>query len=292
MRHMYFEDFLEGIVRLASIVALPTATEVDAAGAEDAGAFMLTLYHMEKRAPYHSFVSHRSSTWHAKPHQRIYKCVGHLLRIVHRVIEANGHSALSGSTRLDGGNDRGVHLLESTAGRCCERLLSGGGFLALPPASVSGDLLASLAEVDAEILAMLRRVPAFAALTEENLTHLRGALSVARYEEGEYVFYQGDEGDVFYLIIGGEAEALRAEPDDHTCEERLVATLASADCFGERALLRNEARAASIVAKGGRLYVAYISRDDFEACLGRPLSSFGLVSGAPAAAAPAVGDET
>ena len=54
----------------------------------------------------------------------------------------------------------------------------------------------------------------------------------------------------------------------------LLLTLVESDCFGERALLHNEPRAASVMAKG-RLSVAYISRSNFEEVLG-PLSSYRL----------------
>ena len=51
--------------------------------------------------------------------------------------------------------------------------------------------------------------------------------------------------------------------------------LHASDCFGERALIYNEPRAASVRAGPGCvLYVVFITRERFEQTLGRPLSEF------------------
>ena len=66
---------------------------------------------------------------------------------------------------------------------------------------------------------------------------------------------------------------LRREVDEDggEGEESLLATLGEGACFGERALLRNEMRYASIVARS-RLFTLYIDRERFEQALG-PLKS-------------------
>ena len=58
-------------------------------------------------------------------------------------------------------------------------------------------------------------------------------------------------------------------------EDKLMCRLHPSDCFGERALMFDEPRAASIYAGPGcNLYTVFITRDDFEATLGKPLSEF------------------
>ena len=83
-------------------------------------------------------------------------------------------------------------------------------------------------------------MPAFRALDEAQLEVLRAAMSVAKFEDGERVFDQGDEGDAFYLITTGHCEVLRFDPaacmGEDGGEERM-GRLHKSDCFGERALL-------------------------------------------------------
>ena len=81
-------------------------------------------------------------------------------------------------------------------------------------------------------------------------------------------------GHYLILITGGEAEVLRVDPDDPSAEEVLLVTLREGDCFGELALLRDEPRAATIMASG-QLTTCYISRPEFEAVLGPLLHTEG-----------------
>ena len=132
--------------------------------------------------------------------------------------------------------------------------------------------------VESSIMDALRHVPAFDVLPEEQLKQLRSALSSAKFEDGERIIHQGDEGDTFYLITSGHCEVLRFDETyavgERGGEERL-GRLHASDCFGERALLYNEPRAASIRAGPGcRLYVVFITRAAFEAALGKPLEAF------------------
>ena len=60
---------------------------------------------------------------------------------------------------------------------------------------------------------------------------------------------------------------LRADPADLEGDEDEIAHLAEGATFGERALLRNEERFASIVATS-RLFTLSIDRMHFEATLG------------------------
>ena len=55
MRTLMFEDFLEAIVRVAALVALPTDEEINESGAADAGQYLLTLE--EQARPPHVAIS-------------------------------------------------------------------------------------------------------------------------------------------------------------------------------------------------------------------------------------------
>jgi len=60
------------------------------------------------------------------------------------------------------------------------------------------------------------------------------------------VIKEGDEGDVFYLIMKGEAVATKTIEIGKAPHE--VYNYKVGDYFGERALLKNEPRAANIIA--------------------------------------------
>ena len=70
------------------------------------------------------------------------------------------------------------------------------------------------------------------------------------------------------MIIDGEADVTRWEMGD----EQFIARLGPGDVFGERALIKQEARYATIKA-ATKLKSASITRDDFERVIGAPLSA-------------------
>ena len=73
---------------------------------------------------------------------------------------------------------------------------------------------------------------------------LGGSQGITRehFEPGQYVFRQGELGDRLYIILSGEAEVLRTEGD----REALLARLGAGQCFGEMALVQQQARNASV----------------------------------------------
>jgi len=200
----------------------------------------------------------------------------------------------AGTPSAEGGASNARRRLESgTSGRWCDgawrisdaeadrfcRYRQEGGELLHCDLEVHGnELVAAMERAEANIMHSLRDVPAFDMLGAEELATLRAALSVAKFEDGERVINQGEEGDTFYLITTGSCDVLRFDPRFCVGEqggEEIVGRLHSSDCFGERALLHKDVRAASIRAGPGcRLYVVFITRENFELALGKPLEAF------------------
>ena len=117
----------------------------------------------------------------------------------------------------------------------------------------------------------LRKVSIFSALSDDQLDLLREHMTEKMFAVGETVFEQGDQGDAFYVVIMGAALVLRREQGAD--ESTLIAEIGengTDSFFGERALLKNETRYATIAAKTP-LTTYWISRDRFESVLG-PLS--------------------
>jgi len=83
------------------------------------------------------------------------------------------------------------------------------------------------------------------------------------FSAGEKVIIEGETGSTFYLVISGEAYAEKVV--DGRAKE--VYKYSAGDYFGELALLKNEPRAATIVARS-QLKLALIDRDSFKRLLG------------------------
>jgi CRP-like cAMP-binding protein len=87
---------------------------------------------------------------------------------------------------------------------------------------------------------ILRDVPLFAQLEEDDLETLARQLHERRFPEGSAVTTEGSTGAGFFVIAEGNAEVMVG--DEHR------ATLGPGDHFGEIALIDDGVRSASIVA--------------------------------------------
>ncbi|CAM9698187.1 unnamed protein product, partial [Ectocarpus sp. 12 AP-2014] len=88
---------------------------------------------------------------------------------------------------------------------------------------------------------------------------------VQSFDEGDYIIRQGEEGTRFFIINDGEVRCTCNVPG--TGEEREIMRLGKSEFFGERALLKNEPRAANVIGVG---YVdcLVLERADFINLLG------------------------
>ena len=114
-----------------------------------------------------------------------------------------------------------------------------------------------------QIELFLNSVPLLKTLTREERVQLCDAFEKVTYDPGQVVIKQGDEGDEFYVVMDGEAEVFEREGR----AEKKVNHLTKADFFGERALLKNEARMATVIALT-KLTVLVLKRNVFTNVLG------------------------
>lgn len=125
---------------------------------------------------------------------------------------------------------------------------------ALPLAAVDRVAARRVARVQ-----LLRGVPLFATLGMEPLERLAAGAESEIHPVGADIVREGDmRADLFYVIEGGTADVLLGE--------WAVAHLGPGDAFGERALLRDAPRAATVRATS-ELALQAIQRDDFLAAL-------------------------
>jgi MFS family permease len=128
-----------------------------------------------------------------------------------------------------------------------------------------------LAEIDSSVavpearLALLRTLPIFAPLPAPAMERVASRLIPTKAAAGTEIVKQGDPGDRFYIIEGGEVAVSK--------DGRTVASLGRGDFFGEIALLREIPRTATVTARTDTLLYA-LERDDFlEAVTGHPQST-------------------
>jgi CRP-like cAMP-binding protein len=109
-----------------------------------------------------------------------------------------------------------------------------------------------------ETIALLRRVPVFSTLSAEELTRVAQMAMPRRFEAGEVVFKEGDEGSTCYIVRSGRARAIREHPDGRSIT---LAHFEPGDIFGEMAMLDGERRSATVETTEGTEAIAILSSD-------------------------------
>ncbi len=91
----------------------------------------------------------------------------------------------------------------------------------------------------------LGKVPLFANLKQRQLERLAHRFVTRQFKTGQDMVTQGKGGSGLFIIVSGQAEAVRVRTDG----SRIVLnTFGPTDFFGEMALLDEEPRTASVVA--------------------------------------------
>lgn len=105
----------------------------------------------------------------------------------------------------------------------------------------------------------LRAIPLFANLDETLLRSIADSFVTERYAAGEAIVVEGELGDIFYIIVRGSAEAVKAEDDGR---ERQLEILQDGDFFGEIALLEDVTRTATVRTRTPTIVLA-LEREQF-----------------------------
>jgi CRP-like cAMP-binding protein len=101
----------------------------------------------------------------------------------------------------------------------------------------------AVAASSAEIADLLRRVPLFSTLAEEDLARVAEVAEPRRFDAGTVVLREGDASDTCYVIRSGRARALREQTDGRSIT---LAQFGPGDIFGELAMLDDEGRSATV----------------------------------------------
>src|SRR5215470_14915338 len=113
-------------------------------------------------------------------------------------------------------------------------------------------------------LELLRTVPIFSELTEEELAALARLALRKRYPKDTVVFFENEEGDSFFMILEGRIKVTILGDDGR---EIILSVLGPGDFFGEMALLDNEPRSATAIAVEDSELLS-LHRTDFQGVTG------------------------
>jgi CRP/FNR family cyclic AMP-dependent transcriptional regulator len=94
-----------------------------------------------------------------------------------------------------------------------------------------------------DTVALLRRVPVFSTLPEDDLGRVADVAVPRRFSASEVVFREGDESNTCYIVRSGKARAIRAHTDGRSIT---LANFGPGDIFGELAMFGNERRSATV----------------------------------------------
>ena len=92
---------------------------------------------------------------------------------------------------------------------------------------------------------LLRSIPLFEGLSEEDLQALSGALELRTFKAGEMIFAQGDEGSALYIVESGDVNIHLPGDASHRIS---LKDLSRGEYFGELALFDEKPRSASALA--------------------------------------------
>ena len=118
-----------------------------------------------------------------------------------------------------------------------------------------------------EKIMFLKESSFFAALPLEELYHIALSIQEESAREGSVVIKQGTRGGKMYIVVEGELEVSRSDPDVEG-ESQRITVLGENQVFGDMALLDDEPRSASVTALQDCRLLS-LQRNDLERILRR-----------------------
>jgi CRP-like cAMP-binding protein len=101
-------------------------------------------------------------------------------------------------------------------------------------------------ELDAWRL-LLKSIEFFKTFDDKELVEILGIAEVRKYPPFSYIIQEKKLDYTFFIIVRGNADIIKMT--EHK-GKRKISSLAEGDCFGEMALVMNQPRSASVMARG------------------------------------------
>jgi len=110
---------------------------------------------------------------------------------------------------------------------------------------------------------LLRNVPLFSVLPENQLALLTGVVSRKSFPRGTTIIAAGDVTESLYVVISGRMKVMMSDDEGR---EVILAMLGTGEYFGEMGLVDDSPRSASVVALEACELLS-LSKRDFKNCL-------------------------
>ena len=110
---------------------------------------------------------------------------------------------------------------------------------------------------------LLRNVPLFSALPEQQLVLLTSAVSRRGFPRGTTIITAGDVTESLYVVVSGRLKVMMSDDEGR---EVILAILGPNEFFGEMGLIDDHPRSASVVAIEA-CELLTLSKRDFKSCL-------------------------
>ncbi|MBD3225837.1 MAG: cyclic nucleotide-binding domain-containing protein [Caldithrix sp.] len=114
------------------------------------------------------------------------------------------------------------------------------------------------------IFNVLRRVPIFKGLSVKELNAVERILHRRTYRKDEVIFHEDESGMGMYIIESGHVDILLGQ------DNKLLAQLTDGDFFGEMALLLEQPRTATAIARSHLKMLGFFQPDLFSLLETRP----------------------
>lgn len=106
----------------------------------------------------------------------------------------------------------------------------------------------------------LKQVKILDSVSAYERQQIADAIRLETFKAGDVIIREGEEGNTFYMVMEGEAKAVKGGAE--------VLKYKAGDYFGERALLKNEPRAATIEVTSEQCKLMMLDRKSFNRMLG------------------------
>lgn len=120
------------------------------------------------------------------------------------------------------------------------------------------------------------KIPLFRDLPKLELYQLVNELPIETFEEGQYVFHEGEPGNSLYVVVKGELQIMLAAGTE---DEMHLRTCGPGEYVGEMSLIMPKGRRTASVRATTTTQLWVMTRDKFNECLQRwPFLAYSMVS--------------
>ena len=113
---------------------------------------------------------------------------------------------------------------------------------------------------------LIKQVPILASLPAEELTRLEPLLAVRKFPANTLLFREGEQGDVFYIILAGQVQVIKSLGSG---DERIIGLNGPGEFTGEMSLLNPDRLRTASVRTAGEVEALEVPLSEFESLLKR-----------------------